>query len=170
MNKTIVSGLVMAVAAATFAPVEALAQRPNRIEQFKDWGAYNYQDTSGAVCYVLSVPKEKMPKDRDHGEVYFLVSRKVGAKVTYEPQVEVGYAFKDQSTVTVEIDDKKFVMFTNGNNAWMSNAADEPALVDAMRGGRQMVVTGESRRGTKTTYSYSLSGISAALKEISNCK
>jgi hypothetical protein len=33
-----------------------------------------------------------------------------------------------------------------------------------------MSVSGKSRRGTGTFYTYSLSGITAALKEISKCK
>ena len=50
------------------------------------------------------------------------------------------------------------------------NAAEEPALVAAMKGGRSMTVKATSGRGTATSYSYSLSGISAALKQIESCK
>ncbi len=39
-----------------------------------------------------------------------------------------------------------------------------------MKGGSSMTVTATSARGTATSYSYSLSGISAALQKIQNCK
>ena len=49
----------------------------------------------------------------------------------------------------------------------MENADQEKTLVDAMRKGRKMVVKGTSSRGTSTVYTYSLSGITAALNTIS---
>ncbi len=52
----------------------------------------------------------------------------------------------------------------------MENAAEEPALVNAMKTGKDMQVQAKSRRGTGTAYSYSLSGISAALKQIEKCR
>ncbi len=148
----------------------ALAQTPTKIKQYKAWGAYSYNLKGSKVCYILSIPTKKEPADRDHGDIFFLVSQKPGQNVSYEPQVEVGYPFKDGSKVTVDIDGKNFTMFTKGKNAWVENAAKEPALVKAMRAGRSMSVSGQSRRGTGTSYIYSLSGVTAALNEIGKCK
>jgi invasion protein IalB len=39
-----------------------------------------------------------------------------------------------------------------------------------MKVGKSMTVKATSARGTGTSYSYSLSGISAALKQIESCK
>ncbi|WP_217540155.1 invasion associated locus B family protein, partial [Stenotrophomonas sp. GbtcB23] len=74
------------------------------------------------------------------------------------------------SKVTVSIDGKAFVMFTKDKAAWVENAAEEPALVAAMKTGHNMSVSAVSGRGTKTSYAYSLQGISAALKQIETCK
>lgn len=82
----------------------------------------------------------------------------------------MGYPLQDNSKVNVVIDGRTFVMFTKGNSAWVENAAEEPALVAAMKSGKAMSVNAKSRRGTETSYSYSLSGISAALKQIEACK
>ena len=87
----------------------------------------------------------------------------------FEPQVRVGYPFKDNSDVTVNVDGKSFSMFTQGDGAWVKNKADEPTLVAAMRAGSRMSVAGQSRRGTATSYVYSLSGITAALKDATAC-
>lgn len=148
----------------------ASAQSPTRIQQFNAWGAYSYQSGGGKVCYVLSVPKEKAPAGVDHGDIFFLVSQRPGQNISYEPQVMVGYPLKENSKVNVIIDGRTFVMFTKGNSAWVENAAEEPALVAAMKSGKDMSVQATSRRGTGTNYSYSLSGISAALKQIEGCK
>lgn len=159
-------------AAATFGVASpALAQTPKPIKQHNAWGAYYYDDNSaGKVCYILSIPTVKEPRDRNHGDVFFMVSQKPNGGNGYEPQVEVGYPFKNDSTVTVDVDGKKFEMFVQGPNAWLKDPSVEPQLVQAMRAGRSMKVSGESSRGTQTTYTYSLSGVTAALQEVGNCK
>lgn len=148
----------------------AAAQSPTRIEQFKAWGAYSYKSNGGNVCYVLSVPTAKEPASVNHGDIFFVVSQRPGQNISYEPQAMMGYALKEGSKVNVSIDAKNFVMFVKDSSAWVENAAEEPALVAAMKGGTNMTVKATSARGTGTTYNYSLSGISAALKQIENCK
>ena len=148
----------------------AAAQSPTRIQQFNAWGAYSYNAGGGKVCYVLSVPKEKSPAGVDHGDIFFLVSQRPGQNISYEPQAMMGYPLQENSKVNVVIDGRTFVMFTKGNSAWVENAAEEPALVAAMKTGKAMSVNAKSRKGTATSYSYSLSGISAALKQIEACK
>jgi hypothetical protein len=79
-----------------------------------------------------------------------------------EANFVAGYDLKEQSRVTVEIGDREFTMFTEGDSAWLVNKEDEPDLLEAMRGGTRMVVKATSRRGNSTTYDYSLSGVTAA--------
>lgn len=163
------SAFVVATGLSTFGS-SAYAQAPTRIKQHNAWGAYSHSGGNGKVCYVLSVPTQKEPSDRDHGDVFFMLAKHPGQNVNLEPQFTVGYPFADNSKVTLNIDGKKFAMFTKGSNAWMENPAEEPAVVAAMRAGSKMSVSGQSRRGTQTSYSYSLSGVTASLKEIDNCK
>lgn len=161
--------LASAVAITTFSTVTQ-AEATNRIKQHNAWGAYSHSGSNGKICYVLSIPTQKEPADRDHGDVFFMVAKHPGQNVNLEPQFTVGYPFADESTVTLDIDGKKFAMFTKGSNAWMKNPAEEPTVVAAMRAGSKMSVTGQSRRGTQTKYHYSLSGVTASLKDIDSCK
>jgi hypothetical protein len=62
------------------------------------------------------------------------------------------------------------MMFTRGDSAWLENPAEESAVVESMRTGKSMSVTAYSRRGTQTSYTYSLSGVTASLKDITACK
>jgi hypothetical protein len=98
------------------------------------------------------------------------VTQRPGQNISYEPQAMVGYDLQAGSKVTITVDDKTFTMFTKGRSAWLENAAEEPALVSAMRTGHQMTMGAVSKRGTKTGYVFSLQGISAALKKIENCQ
>lgn len=160
--------LTMTIAGALAAP--AHAQAPSRIKQHNAWGSYSYTGNDGKICYILSMPTEKLPNDRDHGDVFFMLAQHPGQSQALEPQLTVGYAFKDDSKVVLDIDGKKFSMFTRGQNAWMENPAEESAVVEAMRAGSDMSLTGESRRGTQTTYRYSLSGVTASLQDITVCQ
>ncbi|MHC1547409.1 invasion associated locus B family protein [Phyllobacterium sp. K27] len=147
----------------------AFAQTPSQISQFNAWGAYSYQQGKGKVCYVLSVPVDKQPAQVDHGDNFFMVSQKPGQNVSFEPQFKAGYDLQENSKVLVKIDQRTFSMFTNGSHGWMENAAEEPQLVAALRAGQKMTINAVSKRGTKTSYAYSLKGVTAALKAISTC-
>nr|WP_192847119.1 invasion associated locus B family protein [Aureimonas sp. AU4] len=163
--------LMMAVAMLALSGASAgAAQTPTRMSQFNDWGSYSYDQNGAKVCYVLTTPKTMQPASVDHGDIFFLVSQKPGARSSYEPQVVMGYPLREGSKVVVDIDGKKFNMFTRGESAWMENAAEEPQLVSALKAGKAMKVDATSQRGTATNYTYSLAGVSAALKSIAACK
>jgi len=168
--KIVFAGAMTAALSLSALTTAAYAQSPTRIKQHKAWGAYSVQNTGGKICYVLSVPTEKKPADRDHGDVFFMLARHPGQATSLEPQFKVGYPFEEKSRVTLNIDGKKFAMYTQGGNAWMENPAEEQNVVAAMRAGSNMSLEGRSRRGTVTSYKYSLSGVTASIKEIDTCK
>lgn len=160
--------------AALAVPHIAKAQTPTQIKQNNAWGSFSYQGADGKVCYVLSVPTEKNPKELngkavDHGDVFFMLAQHPGQNVRLEPQFTAGYAFQEESKVVLDIDGRKFSMFTRGQNAWLDNPAEESAVVAAMKAGAKMNVSAVSRRGTQTSYAYSLSGVTASIGDIANC-
>ena len=70
--------------------------------------------------------------------------------------------------MTVDIDGTKFKMFTRRSHPTPPGPMpdQEAALVEAMKKGTKMTVTGTSQRGTVITDTYSLSGVTAALDAI----
>jgi hypothetical protein len=157
----------LAVSAILLSAVSAAAQ-PVRVQQFEDWGVYSYGGGTAKRCYVLSVPTSAKPAGVDHGDNFFLVSPQNGASMM--PQAIMGYDLKSDSTIKVEIGDETFTLVPKDNAAWVRDPAREPALVEAMRGGSEMTLQATSQRGTNTTYSYSLKGVTAALKQVDSCK
>ncbi|ACS60247.1 putative signal peptide protein (plasmid) [Rhizobium leguminosarum bv. trifolii WSM1325] len=139
------------------------------VSQSGDWGVYSFMRNGSRVCYALSVPKESAPANVDHGKNYFLIApaQKGGGN---EPEAILGYALKSGSTVEASIGERTFKMFVKGNSAWVSDAALEPEFVDALRSGSQLTLHATSARGTRTTYAYSLTGVTAALERIAQCK
>jgi len=62
-------------------------------------------------------------------------------------------------------------MFTQNDGAWVKNPAEEARMVDAMRKGSDLVVSGESGKGTKSTDRYTLRGLGQALDRVAQeCK
>ncbi len=155
--------LGMAVAGLVLTSAAAFAQTPTLLKQHKDWAAYSHAGGSGKVCYALTKPTQMLPGDRNHGDVFFFVSSRPSEGVSSEPSLLVGYPLKDGSNVQVDVDGQVFSLFTKNDGAWVENAATEQQLIAAMKAGREMTVNGESSRGTKTTYKFSLSGVTAAI-------
>lgn len=155
--------------ATTLAGTLAAQAQPSMVKQFNDWGVYSYDRSGKTVCYILTVPKTMQPATVDHGRNYFVVGRAPGSRTNFEPQAIMGYELKPGSRAKVEIGGKEFTMFTKGTSAWVLEETREPDLIDAMRGGSDMTVDAVSRRGTATSYTYSLNGVTAALKRMAQC-
>lgn len=177
MNNTAIVKIAafMMLAPLATLPLEAFAQAPTPIKQNNAWGAYSHNGSGGKTCFVLSIPVEKLPeqlngKTVDHGDVFFMLSQQPGQNVRLEPQFSTGYPFQENSKVFLDIDGKKYTMFTHGKNAWLENPAEEQAVIASMKAGNKMNVSAISRRGTKTSYAYSLSGVTASIGDITNCK
>ena len=125
----------------------------------------------GKVCYIYAEPAKAAPNGLDHGRVSFSLTSSPSQGVQVEANFVAGYQLQEQSSVTVDIDGKKFTMFTQGDSAWMLNKTEEAQLLAAMKSGTAMVVSAVSRRGNKTTYNYSLSGVTAAADKMTDeCK
>lgn len=153
--------IVVLTASASFA-------QPSLVKRSDHWNVFSYQSGGKNVCYTLTVPTRSEPADVDHGSNYFIVAPG-GGEVEYEPQARFGYQLNSGTRVQLKIGDKTFWLFTKGDSAWMQNEAREPELVDAMRAGAEMLVKATSRRGTDTSYSFSLDGFTAALTAVNSC-
>ena len=161
--------MALALALAGVAMVgPAQAQEPKAVGTFGDWTAYTYKTDKGPVCYIVSQPikSELSRKGAKRDPAYFLVTHRPGDKVRGEVSALMGYPLKPHSMPTVEIDGRKFTLFAVGDGAWAESPAADRRIVAAMKKGREMIVRGISRRGTVSTDTYSLKGVTAALQKI----
>jgi len=148
----------------------AKAQSPTKIDQFDYWAAYSYKAENGTVCYALSAPTLKEPTTVNHGDVFFILTKRPDGVVLFEPQFMAGYDLREGSQVEIRVDDRQnFTLFTKDSSAWLESSDSENALVAAMRAGSAMQVKALSRRGTNTSYTYSLKGVTAALNAVNKC-
>lgn len=143
---------------------------PRMIKQFDHWGLFSYKDGGRNVCYVLSVPSKEDPVGVDHGKNFFLVAPKKTGGANYYPQAVMGYEVAKSSTIDVSVDGTTFQMVPKGNVGWTRLESQDAQVISAMKQGHSMTVKATSKRGTHTTYTYSLQGISAALKQAMACR
>jgi invasion associated locus B (IalB) protein len=136
--------------------------------QFGDWGAYTATAGGRKVCYALAKPAtaQTNPANRPRDPAYMFVSTRPAENVRNEVSIVVGYAFKPASEASVDISSAKYAMYTQNDGAWIKNAAEEARMVEAMRKGSEMIVSGESGRGTKSTDRYALRGLAQALDRV----
>lgn len=161
--------LIPTVAILLALPVLAMAQgarEPVKISEFRDWTAYSYSDDRGKICYAASQPKETEPRNVNRDPIFFMISTRPADSVRNEASVIIGYPIKADSKVAAIVDGETFTLFSDGDGAWVENPAEESALIAAMQKGRSLIVKGTSRRGTNTTDTYSLQGVTAALAAV----
>ncbi|MGD9544814.1 MAG: invasion associated locus B family protein [Methylocystis sp.] len=148
------------------------SSKPEQLGSYGEWGAYAAQNGRTRTCYALGQPKERAPKAKLKDSVaYIFISSRPAENVHNEVAINLGYPTKDGSAATADIDGNSYELITKGTNAWVKDQSREREFVGAMRGGAKLVVKASSSRGTNTTDSYSLKGLSDALaRAVQECK
>jgi len=159
---------LLAIAAATLVASTAVALAQTSVGTFQKWNVFTSNEPDGKMCFVASQPQDskysQVITSRD--PVFFMITSIPAKKIRNEVSTIIGFAFGPNATVQLDIDGMKFTMFTaNTDTAW-AMPEQEAALVNAMKAGSTLKVTGTSKRGTSTTDTYSLSGITAALQKM----
>lgn len=155
----------MIASAAVFLAAVNAAAETRLISKHSDWDATLRTDGKQRVCYISSLPKKSTGKYKRRGEVSVIVAHWPGRKRWAEVTVNAGYPYKTKSEAVIRIAGVDQRLFTAGQQAYAYKGEDAK-LVRAMRGGVSMIVVGVSKKGTQTVDTYSLKGISAALKAI----
>jgi hypothetical protein len=154
-------------------PAAAGGAQPKLLGQYGIWGAYTASPGGKKVCFVLAKPSssETNPPNRPRNPVYMFISTRPADKVTNEISLVVGYPFKAGTEATAQVGGSSFALYTQQDGAWIKNATEEAKMVDAMRGGDSAVIKGVSAKGTQSTDSFSLKGVSQALdRTAQECK
>ncbi len=174
LPRTLLSALVAGtLAAASLAAPAALAQsaKATNLGTFKAWTAWKGADPSGVICYISSDPQSSEPSQVDGKPInrdpaHFLVIHRKSAGIKNEVQTLIGYPFSKDKRPSALIDGKAYPMLPENAAAWLASEADESGFVAALKGGTKLVVKGTSLRGTDTTDTYDLSGVTAAMAAI----
>jgi len=156
-----------AAAAKPASPEAAVAGgvQPKLLGQYGDWGAYTASSGGKKICFALAKPasSETTPPNRPRNPSYMFISTRPADKVTNEVSIIIGYPFKLGSEATADVGSTDYALYTQQDGAWIKNATEEARMVDAMRSGQTAVVKGTSAKGTQSTDTFALKGLSQAL-------
>lgn len=130
---------------------------------FGDWIAYSSQQGRSKVCYILSKPKDRAPKNLTRDPGFLFITSRPAEQVRNEISFVLGFAAKETTPGEAIIGQTRFALAPKGKNAWIANAAEETAFIDTARRGQSLSVNVTSGRGNATTDRYSLSGMGQAL-------
>ena len=159
-------------ALAAAAALAALAGTPSAaaetyIGAFGDWDAFHDGQGDAKVCYMASLPKKSEGNYTARGKTYVMVTHHPANQVFGQVYVTAGYSYKTGSEAEVLIGGASYALFTHQDTPDTAWAYDDKVLRQAMIKGRAMVIKGTSSRGTLTTDTYSLTGVTAAYRAIS---
>lgn len=147
--------------------------KPTLLGQYGEWGAYAATPAGKKVCFAIAKPTsaETSPPNRPRNPIYMFVSTRPADKVSNELSIINGYPFKPGSEASIEVGSTTYALYTQQDGAWIKNATEEAQLIDALRQGQTAVVKGSSSKGTQSTDTYSLKGLTQALERTAqDCK
>ncbi len=160
---------VLVTLGAISGPAVAQDESTNRVAAKTDWSVFVEQDPR--ECWGVSAPKETV-NTRDgrvvavrRGDILLFVTFRPSDSIAGEVSFTGGYPFAEGSTVTLEIGDATYELFTEGEWAWPATTGDDAKITTSMKRGSDAVLTARSSRGTVTKDTFSLLGFTAALEE-----
>src|SRR5690348_4162946 len=155
--------------AAPLPPIGDSVAEPTLIGQLGGWGASTAAPGGRKVCFALAKPSSSKtnPPNRPRDPAFVFVSTRPSERVANEVSVSIGYQLKPGSEGSLEVGSAKYATYTQGDGLWIKNAADEAAMVEALKRGADVTVKGVSSKGTETTDVFSLKGLAQALDRVS---
>jgi invasion protein IalB len=139
---------------------------PVELASFGDWRVYSSDTAKGKVCYALAQPRDRLPKTLKRDPGYLFIATRPTEGVRNEVSVVLGFAAKDGGDGKASIGPAAFQLVTKGAAAWVKNAAEDAAFVEAMKRGQTLTVEATSKKGNTSTDRYTLTGISQALDRV----
>lgn len=162
--------LAFAIAIAAVSGGAALAQSVRVIGDFNAWSAYSASEGAGALCFAVTNPSQVAPTPDGFTEAYLYLTSRPAEGTSNEFNLVAGFEFAPDSAATVTVGGQSFALFTQGDAAWLQDAAQSENLAAAIRAGSTLTVEGTSAMGIRVTETFSLAGATAASRALeSSC-
>ena len=119
-------------------------------------------------CYIGSLPiKSDLPESKKRGNNYILVYKIIGSEENIV-QVEAGYNYNLDKKINVTIDNTSFEFYSTKDSSETAWTNDDNKVIYAMKKGLELLLSGESSRGTTTNDTYTLKGFTAAVNKLNS--
>ena len=153
MKKTLLTFTTIIFAAISI-NVSALEKGSWTLTKENDW------------CYIGSLPTSSdLPESKKRGNNYILVYKIIGSDENIL-QVEAGYKYNLEKDIVVKIDNTSFSFYSTEDSSETAWTNDDDKVIYAMKKGLDLILRGESSRGTITNDTYTLKGFTAAINKL----
>ena len=117
-------------------------------------------------CYIGSLPiNSDLPESKKRGDNYILVYKIIGSEENIV-QVEAGYNYNLDKKINVTIDNTSFEFYSTQDSSETAWTNDDNKVIYAMKKGLELVLSGQSSRGTITNDTYTLKGFTSAINKL----
>ena len=144
----------------SFTPLKA--EELKEIGKFKDWQTMVLIEPTGTVCFAQSSPVLQAPKSNQRNARLFVTFRP-NEKIIDEISASPGYEFNQNNSVTATSGKEKIKFdIVQQGFAWIADNKIEKKMVNVMKKGSRLMITGYNQNGSQTIDHYSLLGFSKA--------
>ena len=141
---------------------QAIAEEVKKIGKFKDWETIVIKNNSKVVCFAQSKPVLQSPKSYKR-EARLFVSFRPNEKILNEISITAGYKFNNQNSIIAKSGKFKYKFdIAQENFAWMADNKMEKKMINTMKKGSRIMVSGYNQEGSQTIDHYSLLGFTKA--------
>ena len=141
---------------------QAIAEEIKKVGKFKDWETIVIKNDSKLVCFAQSKPILQSPKSYPR-ESRLFVSFRPNEKILNEISITAGYKFNNENSITVKSGKFKYNFdIAQENFAWMADNKLEKKMINTMKKGSRIMISGYNQKGSQTIDHYSLLGFTKA--------
>jgi invasion protein IalB len=141
---------------------QAKAEEVKKMGTHKDWETYVINTEQGKVCFTQSKPVLQAPKSNPRDARLFITFRP-GEKIINEISITAGYEFNTKNSITATSGKNKYKFdIAQEGFAWIADNKLESKMVNIMKKGSRIMITGYNQKGSQTIDHYSLLGFTKA--------
>ena len=138
------------------------AQEIKKIGKFKDWETIVVTDETAKLCFAQSKPVLQSPKNNVR-EARLFISFRPSEKISDEVSITSGYEYNVQNAILAKSGKNKIKFDVKKENfAWIGDTGLERKMVNVMKKGSRIMITGYNQSGSQTIDHYSLMGFTKA--------
>ena len=141
---------------------QAIAEEIKKVGKFKDWETIIIKNDSKLVCFAQSKPILQSPKSYPR-ESRLFVSFRPNEKIINEISITSGYEYNNENSIIAKSGKHKYKFdIAQENFAWLADNKMEKKMINTMKKGSRIMVSGYNQKGSQTIDHYSLLGFTKA--------
>ena len=141
---------------------QTIAEEVKKIGKFKDWETMVIKNNSKFVCFAQSKPVLQSPKSFKR-EARLFVSFRPNEKIINEISITSGYEYNNENSIIAKSGKHKYKFdIAQENFAWLADNKMEKKMINTMKKGSRIMVSGYNQKGSQTIDHYSLLGFTKA--------